>query len=232
MTMNEWVSKNLGKGIDYDGVYDVQCVDLIKSFVKDVLGVEPQSIGNAIEYYNKRNTSPYLKNNFKWIDYKKGFVPDKGDICVFTTKSGKGHVSIATGEGNTNYFYSYDQNYPSGKNEPMAKVKHTYGSLLGVLRPKEQKSILSNKPVLVTGKKYTFTTRPYCYKDTTKKNVYTVSELSKLSCKEKARLKKGNRVKVLSQKSVNGNLWITFKFSGKTVYALVFNNSKNKAYIK
>ena len=81
--MNEWVNKYLGKGVDYDGAYGVQCVDLVKSFVKNVLGVKPQSIGNAIEYYNKRNSSSYLTKNFNWIGYKKGFVPQKGDICVF-----------------------------------------------------------------------------------------------------------------------------------------------------
>ena len=37
MIMDKWVEKNLGKSIDYDGVYGVQCVDLIKHFVKNVL---------------------------------------------------------------------------------------------------------------------------------------------------------------------------------------------------
>ncbi len=146
MTMDAWVKKYLGKKVDYDGVYGVQCVDLVKSFVKNVLGVTPQSIGNAIEYYRKRNTSPYLTKNFTWHSYKKGFVPQKGDICVFTSKSGNGHVSIATGQGNDDYFYSYDENYPSGKHEPMTRIKHTYSSLLGVLRPKNQKNIETEKP--------------------------------------------------------------------------------------
>lgn len=146
MTMDAWVKKYLGKAVDYDGVYGVQCVDLVKSFVKNVLGITPQSIGNAIEYYRKRNTSAYLTKNFTWYSYKKGFVPQKGDICVFTSKSGNGHVSIATGEGNDDYFYSYDENYPHGKHEPMTKIKHTYHTLLGVLRPKNQTNIETKKP--------------------------------------------------------------------------------------
>ncbi len=133
-----WVKKNLKKGIDYDGVYGVQCVDLAKHYIKNVLGTEPKSIGNAIEYYNKRYTSDYLKSNFIWISNTPDFVPKKGDLCVFTSKSGNGHISIATGEGNTHYFYSYDQNYPSGKHEPMTKIKHRYTSFLGVLRPKHK----------------------------------------------------------------------------------------------
>ena len=141
ISMDKWVKANLGKGIDYDGAYGVQCVDLAKHFIKNVLGVEPQSIGNAIEYYNKRKSSKYLTTNFNWISNTPDFVPQKGDLCVFTSKSGHGHISVATGEGTTSYFYSYDQNYPSAKHEPMTKIKHTYASFLGVLRPKNQKNI-------------------------------------------------------------------------------------------
>lgn len=141
MTFNKWVKENLGKGIDYDGTYGVQCVDLAKHYIKNVLGITPQSIGNAIEYYNKRKTSEYLTKNFKWIDNTEEFIPKKGDLCVFTSKSGNGHISVATGEGTTSYFYSYDQNFPKAKHEPMTKIKHSYTSFLGVLRPKKKKSI-------------------------------------------------------------------------------------------
>lgn len=140
MTFEKWVSQNLGKSIDYDGVYGVQCVDLVKHYIKNVLDVKPESIGNAIEYYNKRKTSEYLTKNFKWIDNTAEFVPKKGDLCVFTSRSGNGHISVATGEGTTSYFYSYDQNFPRAKHEPMTLVKHSYTSFLGVLRPKKKKS--------------------------------------------------------------------------------------------
>lgn len=143
MTFDKWVKENLGKGIDYDGTYGVQCVDLAKHYIKNVLGVTPQSIGNAIEYYNKRKTSEYLTKNFKWIDNTSEFIPKKGDLCVFTSKSGNGHISVATGEGTTSYFYSYDQNFPKAKHEPMTKIKHSYTSFLGVLRPKKKKSTSS-----------------------------------------------------------------------------------------
>lgn len=142
MTFEKWVSQNLGKSIDYDGVYGVQCVDLVKHYIKNVLGVKPESIGNAIEYYNKRKTSEYLTKNFKWIDNTAEFIPKKGDLCVFTSRSGNGHISVATGEGTTSYFYSYDQNFPRAKHEPMTLVKHSYTSFLGVLRPKKKKSMV------------------------------------------------------------------------------------------
>ena len=141
MTFDKWVNDNLGRGIDYDGAYGVQCVDLAKHYIRNVLGIAPQSIGNAIEYYNKRRTSSYLTKNFDWIDNTPSFIPKKGDLCVFTSKSGNGHISVATGEGTTAYFYSYDQNFPKAKHEPMTKIKHTYNSFLGVLRPKNRVNI-------------------------------------------------------------------------------------------
>lgn len=145
MTFDKWVKKNIGRGIDYDGTYGVQCVDLAKHYIKNVLGINPQSIGNAIEYYNKRKTSEYLTKNFKWIDNTAEFVPKKGDLCVFTSRSGHGHISVATGEGTTSYFYSYDQNFPKAKHEPMTLIKHSYNSFLGVLRPLNQANIGAEK---------------------------------------------------------------------------------------
>ena len=63
------------------------------------------------------------------------FVPEQGDIAVWGSKLGNtyGHVSIATGEGDTNKFYSYDLNWGS---KVVKKVQHSYKGFLGVLRPK------------------------------------------------------------------------------------------------
>lgn len=191
MKMDKWVEANLGKGIDYDGAYGVQCVDIAKHFIKNVLGVTPQSIGNAIEYYNKRKTSKYLTSNFKWISNTPEFVPQKGDLCVFTSKSGNGHISIATGEGTTSYFYSYDQNYPKAKHEPMTKIKHSYNSFLGVLRPLNQDNIKSaqktSKPSYKTeiGKTYRLKAKTILYSKSdlsgTKYNYLAQTKLKVLS---------------------------------------------------
>jgi hypothetical protein len=231
MKFDNWVKENLGKGIDYDGAYGVQCVDLIKHFVKNVLGVEPQSIGNAIEYYNKRSTSSYLTDNFKWIDNTKEFVPQKGDICVFTSSSGIGHVSVATGEGTTSYFYSYDQNYPTGNHEPMTKIKHTYSSFLGVLRPKNQdniKSNTSNKPSLKVGQKVTLLANRGCYKDASSKNPYTIKELTGFTSTDKAVRKKGKTAEITKLK---GN-WLCCEMNNKKVWICYYDKSVDKARVK
>ena len=141
MTMDKWIKENYGKGIDYDNTYGVQCVDLAKSFIKNVLGIEPQSIGNAIEYYRKAKTLKYLKDNFKWIDNTPTFIPKRGDLAVFESNTGHGHICVCTGVGTTSWFYSYDQNYPHAKHEPMTLIKHTYKKMKGVLRPYKQDNI-------------------------------------------------------------------------------------------
>jgi hypothetical protein len=235
MKMNDWVKKYLGTGIDYDGAYGVQCVDLAKHFIKNVLGVEPESIGNAIEYYNKRKTSSYLTDNFKWIDNTDTFVPAKGDLCVFTSKSGNGHISVASGEGTTSYFYSYDQNYPTGNHEPMTKIKHTYSSFLGVLRPKNQTNIItSSAPTVKVGDKVTFSDVRKCYKGYgSKSGVYKIKELTAFSSKEDASRKSATTQTVTGVKTLsNGNIWIEYQINSHNVYSCVYDKDTNKVHIK
>lgn len=54
--------------------------------------------------------------------------------------NGIGHISICTGEGDTNYFYSYDQNW-TGRNEGFTKVKHDYSDIAGFLEPIDRSNI-------------------------------------------------------------------------------------------
>ena len=142
MTMDQWVSKYLGKGIDYDGAYGVQCVDLAKSFAANVLGITPKAVGDAHCYYDDYNKYPYLYNNFDRIANTPAFVPKKGDLVVWSAalNGNWGHIAVATGEGNTNTFKSYDQNW-NGRHDPMTKITHNYNYVRGVLRPKNQKNI-------------------------------------------------------------------------------------------
>lgn len=140
MNYNEFVNAYLGKATDYDGGYGVQCVDLIKLYLDKVFNLKIGAIGNAHVYYDNYNKVDILKNNFTRIANTPDFIPQKGDIVVWSTAQGNGcgHVAIATGEGNTSEFYSYDLNW-NGKT--VHKVQHTYKGFLGVLRPKDQNKI-------------------------------------------------------------------------------------------
>lgn len=140
MNYDEFIEKHLGKGLDYDGVSGVQCVDLIKIYLDEVFGIKAGAWGNAKFYWIDFNKRAPLVKNFTKISNSPKFVPQKGDICVWkgSINGGYGHVSIATGEGDVHTFCSYDQNW-NGK--PMKKVKHNYNDFYGVLRPKDQSKI-------------------------------------------------------------------------------------------
>ena len=77
MTYDQFINKYNGKQIDYDGAYGVQCVDLIKQYIKDVIGIEPQAIGNAEAYWNRYNELSFLHDNFERIKNTLTFKPQK-----------------------------------------------------------------------------------------------------------------------------------------------------------
>ena len=139
MTFDEFIKKYLGEAVDFDGSCGVQCVDFAKMFIKYVLGITPKAIGNAHAYFDDFYEHKFLKNNFLRIKNTPDFVPMKGDICVWgKSLNGYGHIAIATGEGDTKHFFTYDQNW-GGKTIKM--VAHDYKHFLGVLRPKDRSAI-------------------------------------------------------------------------------------------
>lgn len=121
MNYSEFVNKYLGKSTDYDCVYGVQCVDLIKAYLHDVFGISAGSWGNARFYWINFALRAPLKSNFIKIRNTPQLIPKRGDIVVWNNSvgNGAGHIAIATGEGDTRSFYSYDQNW-NGK--PMKRL--------------------------------------------------------------------------------------------------------------
>lgn len=144
-TYDEFIKKHSGKAVDYDGVAGVQCVDLIKCYLNEVFGIKPGAWGDAHDYFDNFHARSELTKNFTRIANTPSFVPQKGDICVWKSSlssGGWGHIAIATGEGDTTYFYSYDQNW-TGNHDKCTKIKHNYNHFAGVLRPKDQSRITS-----------------------------------------------------------------------------------------
>lgn len=129
MTLDEFIDKYDGKGIDYDGSFGNQCVDLYRQYVKEVLGY-PQSppVVGAKDIWDT-----YLPEYFKRIENTPTGIPEKGDIVIFGTGLGRfGHVSVFI-EGTMTRFKSFDQNYPTGS---LCHVQgHTYNAVLGWLTP-------------------------------------------------------------------------------------------------
>lgn len=150
MTYDEFIKKHNGVAVNYDGAAGKQCVDLATAYFNEVFGSGIKNFWyDAHHFWDLFDKNTWLKANFTKVKNTPSFVPKKGDIVVWggSLNGGIGHVAIATGEGNTKYFYSYDQNW-TGRNDPCTKIKHNYNHVLGVLRPKNQNAI--NPPTLET----------------------------------------------------------------------------------
>lgn len=125
MTLNQFIKKYLGKRVEADGAYPYQCVDLLKKYYPEVLGV-PAIRGNGGDYF-ANSSSKFLK-----IYNTLRAVPKPGDIMVWkkTRRLPYGHVGIVV-SANVWSFTSLDQNWPVGS--PVRLVKHSYIGLYPVL---------------------------------------------------------------------------------------------------
>lgn len=136
----QWATNATEKQLDYDGVYGVQCVDLIKHYIKKVRGITPQSIGNANQYWYKRYQS-YIQNvianggTLVTVGQGNKTIVNKGDIVVMMKEgSTTGHICIGNGQNSNDYFKSYDTNWGSWRCQ---LITHRYNSewyILGLIR--------------------------------------------------------------------------------------------------
>jgi hypothetical protein len=135
MMLQSFIDKYNGKFVEYNhDAYKFQCMDLMRQYVHDVLGINP---------YDAIPASPTARQCFQNFKSNKYFtkvintptgVPKKGDIVFwglypFVTGTA-GHVAIFSG-GNVSRFISFDQNYPTG--QPCKFVNHSYRGVLGWL---------------------------------------------------------------------------------------------------
>lgn len=201
-TFDEWKSSIIGKSINIDGVSGYQCVDVIHSYLKECFGIPVTARGNAIDYWNAWANDKNLKNNFTRIKNTSDLEFLQGDIIIWD-RGVYGHIAVATGDGNTSYFYSIDQNW-SGKR--VVKERHIFSQVKGCLRPKRV-YVTSNKTYKLkevcgvynkvggTLKKYENLTTDGKKNARTKKNGAN------------AYLKAGTKVTVQSTILNNGSLW-------------------------
>jgi len=129
MTIEEFVEKYNGKGIDFDGYYGDQCMDLYRQYLKEVLEVPqtPPVVGAKDIWYQP------TPENFERVENTPNAVPSLGDIIIWGTVLGTfGHVAIFL-EGDVNRFKSFDQNFPIGSKCHIQE--HNYRGVLGWLKP-------------------------------------------------------------------------------------------------
>ena len=118
-----WVKSQVGHGIDFDGSYGCQCVDLIQAYYS-FLGASPAS-GNGADYRN--NSLPAGWNRIQ------GAQPQKGDILIYTGGyKDLGHVAIYESDRS-----HYHQNFDS--HSYVERITYMYNGLSnpywGVIRP-------------------------------------------------------------------------------------------------
>lgn len=131
MSLKEFFEKYDGRGIDFDGSYGFQCVDLYRQFVKEVLNAEQSPpVEGAKDLW-----TTYLTGVFTKISNNPDNAPRAGDVVIWGDGIGPfGHVGICSEQGDKYSFTSFDQNYPLGS--VCHFQKHTYFSVSGWLRPK------------------------------------------------------------------------------------------------
>jgi len=130
MTLAEFISKYNNKGIDYDGAYGFQCMDVYRQYTKEVVqGKQSPPVAGAKDVWDT-----YLSEVYTRTANKPDNSPKPGDVVIWGTQLGQyGHIAICT-EADTNSFISFDQNYPIGS--VCHLQKHTYVGVLGWLHPK------------------------------------------------------------------------------------------------
>lgn len=130
---NEW----LGRRVDYDHVFNYQCVDLIQEYVAECYGITSGVSGNAIDYWN--NPSASLLSKFH---KDQTSAADQSDIVVFNGLPGNpyGHIGIATGNINATDVEVLEQNGAtgdgSGTGSDAIRVRYiSRDRVAGILRP-------------------------------------------------------------------------------------------------
>lgn len=138
ISFDDFIKKWTNKGIDFDGVYGDQCMDLMHQYCVEVLGIADGSVLAAPAAKDVFLNFANIKGNnlFDKIDNTPTGVPQKGDIMFWGTGIGQyGHVAIFR-DGDANKFNSFDQNWNG--HQYCEIVNHSYNAVLGWLRVKNK----------------------------------------------------------------------------------------------
>ena len=137
MTYNEFKKKWLGKGINFDGNFGNQCVDVYRMYCNEVLNI-PQSppVKGA-----KNIWDTYLTQYFDRIDSTPTNDPDQGDIIIWDIGE-YGHIGICD-TADINEVTCFEQNFTQAgtvlDGKGVAELrKHNYNGIKGWLKFKKQ----------------------------------------------------------------------------------------------
>lgn len=122
------------RGIDFDGYYGDQCMDLMHQYCVEVLGLTDGRILAAPSakqvFLNFDNV--FGNEHFDKINNSPTGIPNNGDIMFFGVGQ-YGHVSIYI-DGSVMTFNSFDQNWPVGSKCHIQVHDYNQHQVLGWLR--------------------------------------------------------------------------------------------------
>ncbi len=145
-----WANSKLSQALDYDGVSGAQCVDLIKYYYV--------YLGNsAVRGNGKDYATNALPSGWTRIQYYSGFVPQPGDVAVWTTgSSGYGHVAIVTA-GNSSTFSVVEQNW--GYKYCTTRTTCATAGIWGVVRPDFPAETKPTAPAYISASRTVYNTK-------------------------------------------------------------------------
>ena len=137
ITFDQFIAKYNGQYVDFDGRYGYQCVDLMRFYIKEVLGYPVYdavpSVGYAKEIFAKANPAYFEK-----ITNTPTNFPNNGDIVVWKPYpfviGWAGHVAINITGAPLNLI-SFDQNFNV---RWCHRQLHNYKGVIGWLRPRKK----------------------------------------------------------------------------------------------
>lgn len=138
MTIQQFFDKYNGQGIDFDGAFGFQCMDLYQQYNKEVVGA-PHIPANAHEVWERYPVDFYDRI----LNTPEG-VPQMGDVIIWNKNvgGGFGHIAIIQ-KATVGNFMSFDQNWPTGT-KCQFQI-HDYKNVVGWLRPKSQMVTITQK---------------------------------------------------------------------------------------
>ncbi|MBQ5383050.1 MAG: CHAP domain-containing protein [Treponema sp.] len=132
MKLSEFIQRNIGCKVDFDGFNGPQCVDLFRQYDKDVLGIpRTEPVEGAKDLFLKYDSMPKLKKYFVAMKTRDARY---GDVIVYgaTEKNRFGHVAIAVSTIDDNTHLVFEQD--GFKQDGAKLVERNSANVIGILR--------------------------------------------------------------------------------------------------
>ena len=132
MKLSEFIQKNIGCKVDFDGAHGPQCVDLFRQYCNDVPGIpRTEPVEGAKDLFLKYDSMPKLKKYFVAMKTRDARY---GDVIVYgaTEKNRFGHVAIAVSTVDDNTHLVFEQD--GFKQDGAKLVERNSASVIGILR--------------------------------------------------------------------------------------------------